>query len=242
MATASTTSSPDASSRGSLVGVDEVTNVGTPALEASPHLAETIRDVLGARVAQGTADGGAEPRVDAALSVMSVLLELGWSPPETVLDELAAELVDHDAPGPRPQRPVRSLAEDLAVVRARARTSRERSAEVRRRARRVLDRAAVVHARAVAQARPVREVDPAPGAAEAKVAQLEHALATRPGIEHAVGMVMLVRGCDRDEAWDVLSRLSMAANRKVLDIADAMVAQARGGGLSPQLTATLRNV
>lgn len=44
---------------------------------------------------------------------------------------------------------------------------------------------------------------------------LRKALASRADIDHAVGMIMLARGCDADAAWTRLRRASQHANVKV---------------------------
>jgi GAF domain-containing protein len=61
-------------------------------------------------------------------------------------------------------------------------------------------------------------------------AQLETALASREVIGMAKGILMEREGCDRDEAFDILRRGSQRENRKLRDLADALVdrVEARG--------------
>ncbi|WP_181782763.1 ANTAR domain-containing protein [Pseudonocardia pini] len=56
-----------------------------------------------------------------------------------------------------------------------------------------------------------------------RVAQLENALRSRPAIEQAKGMVMLVHRCDEDRAFRVLIGVSQSCNRKLRDIATEIV-------------------
>lgn len=88
-------------------------------------LGARLRRALGDRVVPGTdagvaagvaAEDGAEDRVEDALDALEALLDLDWVEPHRVEALLAAEEV---AGGPG----VRSLAEDLAVARLRARTA-----------------------------------------------------------------------------------------------------------------------
>ncbi|MGR8007235.1 ANTAR domain-containing protein [Streptomyces hypolithicus] len=61
-------------------------------------------------------------------------------------------------------------------------------------------------------------------AALAEVDQLETALRSRASIDQASGIVMHVLRCDSDEAFGVLRQLSQRSNRKLADVADAVVA------------------
>ncbi|GAA4557409.1 ANTAR domain-containing protein [Pseudonocardia xishanensis] len=56
-----------------------------------------------------------------------------------------------------------------------------------------------------------------------RVTQLESALRSRPVIEQAKGMLMLVHRCDEDQAFRVLIAVSQASNRKLRDIASELV-------------------
>jgi AmiR/NasT family two-component response regulator len=56
-----------------------------------------------------------------------------------------------------------------------------------------------------------------------RVTQLESALRSRPVIEQAKGMLMLVHRCDEDRAFRVLIAVSQSSNRKLRDIATEVV-------------------
>ncbi len=65
--------------------------------------------------------------------------------------------------------------------------------------------------------------------AQGKVAeQLQAAMASRAVIEQAKGLLMGQRGCDADEAFAILVQLSQDTNRKLRDVAKALVDQASG--------------
>lgn len=68
----------------------------------------------------------------------------------------------------------------------------------------------------------------------AQVEQLDTALRSRPVIDQACGIVMYLRGCDAKEAFDLLRRMSQHSNRKVAELARAVVRH-RGRGLEEQL-------
>jgi GAF domain-containing protein len=68
-------------------------------------------------------------------------------------------------------------------------------------------------------------------AATAKLArQLEAAMASRAVIEQAKGIIMGGRRCTADEAFAILTAISQNSNRKLRDVAAALVAEARNGG------------
>jgi AmiR/NasT family two-component response regulator len=58
---------------------------------------------------------------------------------------------------------------------------------------------------------------------EDEVKDLRAALETRPTIDQAKGMLIIERGCSPDEAFEILTKASQHYNRKVRDIAEAMV-------------------
>lgn len=58
--------------------------------------------------------------------------------------------------------------------------------------------------------------------------QMEQAMASRAVIEQAKGIVMGERRCTEDEAFGILAKVSQDANRKLRDVAAALVEQARG--------------
>jgi GAF domain-containing protein len=57
---------------------------------------------------------------------------------------------------------------------------------------------------------------------------LQAAMESRAVIEQAKGIIMAERRCTPDEAFAVLTRVSQDANRKVRDVAAALVARTRG--------------
>ena len=59
-------------------------------------------------------------------------------------------------------------------------------------------------------------------------AQMQQALASRARIEQAKGILMGARGCTEDEAFALLVELSQTSNRKLRDVAEALVDSARG--------------
>ncbi|WP_306316378.1 MULTISPECIES: ANTAR domain-containing response regulator [unclassified Streptomyces] len=73
-------------------------------------------------------------------------------------------------------------------------------------------------------------------AALTEVDQLGSALRSRPVVDQACGIVMHVLGCDPDDAFAVLRRISQTTNRKLSDVASAVV-QRRGRGLEREFTA-----
>lgn len=174
--------------------------------ETPGTLAEHLRTVL----------AGPDPHGEDAVAALGVLLDLGWVEPERVEARLGHE-------------PVRSLAEDLAVARARALTAAERSRGLQQR-----------HDEALARSRELQREVPPHGEAqrvaalEREVSQLRTALANRPRTEHAVGIVMQLVGCDETVAWDLLSRLSQRTNVKVRVMADALAARVGDGHGVPE--------
>ncbi|WP_327352147.1 ANTAR domain-containing response regulator [Streptomyces sp. NBC_01304] len=76
-------------------------------------------------------------------------------------------------------------------------------------------------------------------AALAEIDQLGTALRTRPVVDQACGIVMHVLACDAEDAFAVLRRISQATNRKLTEVAAALV-ETRGRGLEKEL-ASLAN-
>ncbi|MBO1331086.1 ANTAR domain-containing response regulator [Streptomyces sp. VRA16 Mangrove soil] len=76
-------------------------------------------------------------------------------------------------------------------------------------------------------------------AALTELDQLGAALRTRPVVDQACGIVMHVLGCDADAAFTVLRRISQATNRKLSEVASAVV-EKRGRGLEREFTALTR--
>ena len=56
-----------------------------------------------------------------------------------------------------------------------------------------------------------------------RIAQLETALHSRPTIEQAKGMLMLLARCDADAAFTLLTAVSQRCNRKLRDVAGVFV-------------------
>ncbi|MFZ3599758.1 ANTAR domain-containing response regulator [Streptomyces sp. BH104] len=73
-------------------------------------------------------------------------------------------------------------------------------------------------------------------AALTEVDQLGSALRSRPVVDQACGIVMHVLGCGPDAAFTVLRRISQTTNRKLADVASAVV-ERRGRGLEREFTA-----
>ncbi|WP_236580141.1 ANTAR domain-containing protein [Streptomyces sp. HM190] len=67
-------------------------------------------------------------------------------------------------------------------------------------------------------------------AAPTEPEQLGAALRRRPVVDQACGIVMHVLGCDADAAFTVLRRISQGTNRKLAEVASAVV-ERRGRGL-----------
>lgn len=61
--------------------------------------------------------------------------------------------------------------------------------------------------------------------------QLQEAMTSRAVIEQAKGVLIAQRKCTVDEAFDILVRASQSANRKLRDIAEALVENTQGTGL-----------
>lgn len=75
-------------------------------------------------------------------------------------------------------------------------------------------------------------------AALTELDQLGTALRSRPVVDQACGIVMHVLGCDADTAFGVLRRISQGANRKLADVASAVV-ERRGRGMEKELASLL---
>ncbi|PIM66683.1 transcriptional regulator [Streptomyces sp. JV178] len=71
-------------------------------------------------------------------------------------------------------------------------------------------------------------------AALTELDQLGAALRTRPVVDQACGIVMHVLGCDAEAAFTVLRRISQGTNRKLAEVASAVV-EKRGRGLEREL-------
>jgi len=58
--------------------------------------------------------------------------------------------------------------------------------------------------------------------------QLTQALVSRPVIDQARGMVMVLAPCSGERAWDLLVEVSQHCNVKLRDVAAALVATTKG--------------
>ncbi|MFI0235488.1 ANTAR domain-containing response regulator [Streptomyces sp. NPDC016845] len=76
-------------------------------------------------------------------------------------------------------------------------------------------------------------------AALTELDQLGAALRSRPVVDQACGIVMHVLVCDADEAFTVLRRISQTTNRKLSEVASAVV-ERRGRGLEREFAALTR--
>ncbi|MEV8591577.1 ANTAR domain-containing protein [Streptomyces sp. NPDC052012] len=66
-----------------------------------------------------------------------------------------------------------------------------------------------------------------------EIEQLRHAIASRPVIDQARGILMATHGCTSDEAWHVLREASQLSNTKLREIAAAVTAGATPDGPRP---------
>lgn len=75
-----------------------------------------------------------------------------------------------------------------------------------------------------------------------EVQQLRQAIATRPVIDQARGVLMALHACSSDEAWHVLREASQLSNTKLREVAAMVTAGAEGSDPlpSPELRRALR--
>ncbi|MEV0240661.1 ANTAR domain-containing protein [Streptomyces sp. NPDC050674] len=66
-----------------------------------------------------------------------------------------------------------------------------------------------------------------------EVEQLRQAIASRPVIDQARGILMATHGCTSDEAWHILREASQLSNTKLRDVAAAVTASAEADGPPP---------
>lgn len=66
-----------------------------------------------------------------------------------------------------------------------------------------------------------------------EVEQLRQAIASRPVIDQARGILMATHGCASDEAWHILRETSQLSNTKLRDVAAAVTASAEADGPAP---------
>lgn len=68
---------------------------------------------------------------------------------------------------------------------------------------------------------------------QALAQQMTQAMASRAVIEQAKGILMGERRCTADQAFDLLVKVSQSANRKLRDVAQALVDSAAGNSFAP---------
>ncbi|MEU2897748.1 ANTAR domain-containing protein [Streptomyces sp. NPDC088106] len=66
-----------------------------------------------------------------------------------------------------------------------------------------------------------------------EVEQLRQAIASRPVIDQARGILMATYGCASDEAWHILREASQLSNTKLRDVAESLTACAETEGTPP---------
>ncbi|WP_030239247.1 ANTAR domain-containing response regulator [Streptomyces sp. NRRL S-455] len=66
-----------------------------------------------------------------------------------------------------------------------------------------------------------------------EVEQLRQAIASRPVIDQARGILMATHGCTSDEAWHILRETSQLSNTKLREVAAAVTAGAETNGPPP---------
>ncbi|MFC8423182.1 ANTAR domain-containing response regulator [Streptomyces sp. NPDC057236] len=66
-----------------------------------------------------------------------------------------------------------------------------------------------------------------------EVEQLRQAIASRPVIDQARGVLMATYGCTSDEAWHILREVSQLSNTKLRTVAEALTAGAEAEGAAP---------
>ncbi|GAA2539091.1 hypothetical protein GCM10010423_41070 [Streptomyces levis] len=66
-----------------------------------------------------------------------------------------------------------------------------------------------------------------------EVDQLRQAIASRPVIDQARGILMATHGCSSDQAWHILRETSQLSNTKLRDVAAAVTASAEADGPAP---------
>ncbi|MEU6767742.1 ANTAR domain-containing protein [Streptomyces sp. NPDC046853] len=73
-----------------------------------------------------------------------------------------------------------------------------------------------------------------------EVAQLREALAARPVVDQARGVLMAVGSCGAEPAWDVLVETSQRTNTKLRRVAEMVVASAEGQKIPEPVRTQLR--
>ncbi|MFC8536680.1 ANTAR domain-containing response regulator [Streptomyces sp. NPDC057249] len=75
-----------------------------------------------------------------------------------------------------------------------------------------------------------------------EVAQLREALAHRPVIDQARGMIMVLGRCTADEAWTVLVTVSQHNNVKLRTVAEQLIATTSGRPLATPIRLAIGRV
>ncbi|MFF0778940.1 ANTAR domain-containing response regulator [Streptomyces sp. NPDC003720] len=80
------------------------------------------------------------------------------------------------------------------------------------------------------------------GSLRAEIAQLRHAIDSRPVIDQARGILMAAHSCTPEQAWHVLREASQRTNTKLREVAGALIASTAPGSPPPSgaLRAALR--
>lgn len=154
------------------------------------------------------------------------LLDAGWLPPAGWLEQFAST--------DQPDQP--SVDEDRAVIRATSRRIRAEGDGLHRRSERARERARDLQAaseRLVLSAvdqHQYRDGDTNGNTGSDEwVAKTRAEIEARTDIHRAVGMIMLQHRCDKHDAWSILSGTSQRTNRKVRDLAAALIAHISAG-------------
>jgi anti-anti-sigma factor len=75
---------------------------------------------------------------------------------------------------------------------------------------------------------------------EEEIAQLRHAIVSRPVIDQARGMLMAAHGCTSQEAWTILRETSQLSNTKLRTVATLLTSGTRGAPPPAQVRTALR--
>lgn len=177
------------------------------------------------RVPAGTTPDRPTLQAEQARQVIQ-LLDSGWLPPPGWLERFTGAA--------QPDRP--SVHEERAVIRAAGRRIRAEGDELHQRSERARERAQQLLAETERLARPVvdqhdhRDADVDGSAApDGWITHIQARVEARTEIYRAVGMIMLQHRCTTHDAWSILTGTSQRTNRKVRDLAGALVAHVSAG-------------
>ncbi|HET6909569.1 MAG TPA: ANTAR domain-containing protein [Mycobacteriales bacterium] len=115
---------------------------------------------------------------------------------------------------------IEAVAERLVTLRARVKALAGRAQEAQQRAQDLRD----FPANGCQHAAEVAEMQAMLDAVEHELSGLRTAMQTRGVIEQAKGMLMHEQRCKAEEAFSVLVRLSQTSHRKLVDVAESLVA------------------